>query len=104
MYYNQNDLEAVRSGDWKLHFPHTARTREGRPRDKDGLPGKYKPLPVGRELYNLKEDPAEARNLAADHPEVLAHLEALAEKTRADLGDDLTGRPPSRNRPPGRSE
>ncbi len=103
-YYNQNDLEAVRSGDWKLHFPHTARTMDGQPQGKDGLPGKYKPLPVGRELYNLKNDPAEARNLAAEHPEVLARLEALAEKTRADLGDDLTGRPPTRNRPPGRQE
>ena len=77
---------------------------DGQPQGKDGLPGKYKPLPVGRELYNLKNDPAEARNLAAEHPEVLARLEALAEKTRADLGDDLTGRPPSRNRPPSRLE
>ena len=103
-YYNKNDLEAVRAGDWKLHFPHKARTMEGQPQGRDGLPGKYKPLPVGRELYNLKDDRAEARNLAADQPEILARLEALAEKARADLGDDLTGRPPTRNRKPGGSQ
>jgi arylsulfatase A len=100
-YYNKNDLEAVRSGDWKLHFPHTARTMEGQPQGSDGLPGKYKPLDVGRELYNLRNDPGETRNLAEAHPEILARLESLAEKARADLGDDLTSRRPTGNRPVG---
>jgi arylsulfatase len=103
-YYNKNDLEAVRAGDWKLHFPHTARTMGGQPQGSDGFPGKYKPLPVGLELYNLKDDPSETHNLAAEQPQVLARLETLAEKTRADLGDELTGRRPTRNRPPGGSE
>jgi len=100
-YYNKNDLEAVRSGDWKLHFPHTARTMEGQPQGEDGLPGKYKPLTVSLELYNLKNDPGETHNRADAHPEVIARLEALAEKARADLGDDLTGRAPTRTRPAG---
>jgi hypothetical protein len=77
---------------------------EGQPQGSDGLPGKYKPLAVSLELYNLKNDPGETHNLADAHPEVIARLEALAEKARADLGDDLTGRPPTRNRPPGGSE
>jgi arylsulfatase A len=98
-YYNQNELQAVRSGEWKLFFPHKARTMEGQAPGADGKPGKYKPLAVGRELYNLGNDPAETRNLADAEPGVLARLEALAEKARADLGDDLTGRPPTGNRP-----
>jgi arylsulfatase A len=100
-YYNRNELQAVRSGDWKLFFPHTARTMDGQPQGSDGHPGKYKRLAVGRELYNLKNDPGETHNIADAHPEVLARLEALAEKARADLGDDLTGRAPTGNRPAG---
>ncbi len=98
-YYNKNELQAVRSGDWKLFFPHKARTMAGQAPGADGKPGKYTPLPVGRELYNLRIDPAETRNLADTEPEVIARLEALAEKARADLGDDLTGRQPTGNRP-----
>jgi arylsulfatase A-like enzyme len=100
-YYNKNELQAVRSGDWKLFFPHKARTMEGQTPGGDGKPGKYKPLAVGRELYNLRNDPGETRDLADAHPEVLTRLESLAEKARADLGDDLTGRAPTRSRPAG---
>jgi arylsulfatase len=56
---------------------------------------------VGRELYNLHNDPGETRNVADAHPAVLARLDALAEKARADLGDDLTSRAPTRSRPAG---
>jgi arylsulfatase A len=98
-YYNKNDLQAVRAGDWKLHFPHTSRTMDGQPPGKDGVPGKYKPLSVKRELYNLKIDRGETQNVAEGHPEVVTRLEALADRARADLGDDLTGKKPSRTRP-----
>jgi arylsulfatase len=100
-YYNKNELHAVRSGEWKLFFPHKARTMEGQLPGADGKPGKYKPLAVGRELYNLHNDPGETRNVADAHPAVLARLDALAEKARADLGDDLTSRAPTRSRPAG---
>jgi arylsulfatase A len=100
-YYNKNELHAVRSGEWKLFFPHKARTMEGQPPGADGKPGKYKPLAVGRELYNLQNDPGETRDLSDAHPEVLARLEALAEKARRDLGDDLTGRAATGSRPAG---
>jgi arylsulfatase A-like enzyme len=100
-YYNKNSLQAVRSGDWKLFFPHIARTVAGQTPRNDGLPSKYEPLHVERSLYNLRDDPAETRNIIAEHPEVVQKLESLAEGIRADLGDDLTGRPPAGNRPPG---
>lgn len=101
-YYNQNDLQAVRSGGWKLLFAHKSRTMEGQPPGADGHPGQYRPLTVGRSLYNLTSDPGETRDLSAEQPEVVERLEALAEKARADLGDDLTKRLPTGARPPGK--
>lgn len=103
-YYGANELQAVRSGDWKLFFPHTARSMQGQEPGRDGKPGKYKPLRVGRELYNVREDLAESRDVAAEHPEIVAKLEALAEQARADLGDSLTGRKGPGLREPGRAE
>lgn len=100
-YYNQNDLQAVRSGDWKLLFAHTSRTMDGQEPGKDGLPGKYRPLSVSHSLYNLANDPSETQDVASTHPEIVKQLEALAENIRADLGDDLTKRPATGARPPG---
>jgi arylsulfatase A-like enzyme len=101
-YYNQNDLQAVRSGEWKLLFAHTARTMQGQTPGKDGFPGKYRPLTVQRSLYNLASDPGETQEVSANYPEVVQRLESLAENARADLGDDLTKRPATGARPPGR--
>lgn len=101
-YYNRNDLQAVRQGDWKLMFAHTSRSMQGAEPGRDGIPGKYTQIKVGRALYNLKDDRAELRDVANDHPEIVARLEVLAEKARADLGDDLSGRPATGSRPAGR--
>jgi arylsulfatase A-like enzyme len=101
-YYAQNELQAVRSGDWKLFFPHKARSMQGQEPGKDGIPGKYKQLPVGLELYHLGDDLGETRNVAAENPEVVQRLQALAEKAREDMGDSLTKRVGKGSREPGR--
>ena len=98
-WYADNQLQAVREGNWKLFFPHTARTMTGQSPGRDGVPGRYRPLPVGRELYDLATDRAEARDVAAKHPGIVARLEALAEQARAELGDSLTKRRGSGGRP-----
>jgi arylsulfatase A-like enzyme/acetyl esterase/lipase len=100
-WYADNQLQAVREGNWKLFFPHTARSMAGQSPGRDGVPGKYRPLPVGRALHDLATDRAESRDVAAEHPEVVARLEALAERARADLGDSLTKRRGSGVRPAG---
>ena len=100
-YYNVNSLQAVRSGDWKLFFPHTSRSIEGQPPRDHGIPNKYRPLKVPQSLYNLRDDPGETQDVAAKHPDIVQKLETLAETIRADLGDDLTHRAPTGNRPPG---
>jgi arylsulfatase len=64
----------------------------------------YRVERTGLELYNLKEDIGESKNVAAKHPEVVRRLEALADKARADLGDSLTGKKGKRVRAPGQAD
>mgnify|MGYP003872853889 CR=1 FL=1 len=99
-YYWGRELQAVRSGPWKLHFPHTYPRPD--PPGADGRPGRYTELRIGPALFNLETDPGETRDVAAEHPEVVRRLEALAEAARADLGDSATGREGNGVRPPGR--
>ena len=46
LYYGTNELQAVRSGKWKLMLPHTYRTMQGQPPGKDGTPGKYRTVKI----------------------------------------------------------
>lgn len=101
-YYNTNELQAVRSGKWKLIFPHTYRTLGNQPKAKDGIPAKYTNVKSGLELYDLESDMGEKTNVADKHPDVVKRLEALAEQAREDLGDSLTKRVGKGVREPGR--
>lgn len=111
-FYAGDELHAVRSGKWKLHFAHPYLTTAGEP-GRGGKPsnwGKGAPraitdssmdaiasrhgqrverLPLS--LFDLDADPGEATNLADHNPEVVERLKRLAEPVRADLGDALTG-------------
>ncbi len=89
-YYNLGELQAVRSGPWKLILPHTARLIQDR--GHDGAPGKYKATMVGQSLYNLDDDLGETTDVAARHPEIVERLLGYAEKARSDMGDSLTKR------------
>ena len=60
-YYSRNNLQAVRSGQWKLH-------RDGK-------------------LYNLGKDIGEKTNVAARHPDVVKRLRAHLARGREDIGD-----------------
>ncbi len=75
-FYFGGQLQAVRSGPWKLYLP-----RE----QKQG--GGARGGPAEAELYHLGEDIGETHNLAAKHPEIVQRLLGLAEIIRADLGD-----------------
>lgn len=102
-YYHQNELQGVLSGDgrWKLYFPHQYRSLNGRVGTNDGLPIDYEQNQMGLELYDLENDIAETRDVSSEYPEVVARLEALAEKARMSMGDALTGRTGSETRPVG---
>ena len=102
-YYNRNHLEAMRCGRWKLHFPHGYRSMEGRERGAGGRPGTYDhDRRTGLELYDLETDVGEQIDVTAEHPEVVARLERLADRMRSDLGDRLTEQAPTGRREPGR--
>jgi arylsulfatase A len=102
-YYGQNELQAVRSGQWKLVFPHTYTSLNGRPGGQNGIPVKYERIKLATpELYDLRRDPEEKRDVASRHQAVVQRLEMLAEQCRNDLGDSLTGRTGAGVRQPGR--
>jgi arylsulfatase A len=101
-YYARNELQALRSGPWKLILPHTYRTLAGKPGGEEGMPVPYEQVRVGLELYHLGNDVGETRNVIEDHPRVKELLLALAEQARVELGDTLTERQGAGVREPGR--
>jgi arylsulfatase A len=90
-YYWNQELQAVRSGPWKLHFPHTYRSLQGQG-GHGGKPAPYVDRSTPLALFNLETDVGETHDVAAEHPKVVFRLEKLAEIAREDLGDSLTDR------------
>lgn len=121
-YYAGDELQAVRSGPWKLHVPHEYLS-PAQPTGKNGKPANFENLKpesmamsglrgiasrhgyllkkIEQTLYNLDDDLGETRDVAAQHPDVVARLLKLVEEARADLGDSLTKRQGSAVRPCG---
>ncbi len=65
-YFHGFDLQAVRSGAWKLHL-------------------------AKNELYNLADDPGETNNVAVANPDIVSRLKAFAESMNDDLGTSGSG-------------
>ncbi len=104
-YYKRNELEAVLSGDgrWKLYFPHTYRSLEGREGRSDGLPIPYNyQTKIDLALFDLKNDISETKNIVDEYPDKMLLLEQLADSVKIALGDDLDGIEGNENRPLGR--
>jgi arylsulfatase A len=124
-YYAGDELQAVRSGPWKLHLPHEYLT-PAQPPGKNGKPANFENLKpesmqvsglrgiasrhgyrvkkIEQSLYNLDEDVGETTDVASRHPDVVLRLLKLAEEARIDLGDSLTKRQGSGVRSCGRWE
>lgn len=102
-YYQQNELQAVRSGRWKLVLPHTYRTLDHPVTATNGVPAKYHQAKAALALYDLRNDVGETKDVAARHPEVVAALQRHVESARAELGDSLTGRVGRGARPAGKA-
>lgn len=121
-FYEGTALQAIRSGDWKLHLPHDYLTVAGPP-GKNGKPANFenlKPESIAQSgirgiasrhgydvrrlelsLFHLRQDPGEKQNVAEAHPEVVRRLLDLAEQARSDLGDSAAERPGKNVRPAG---
>lgn len=89
-YYQRNSLEAIRKKNWKLVFPHSAVTYKEKQPGRDGFPAPSVSAKFGMALYDLATDPGETMDLASRFPEVVKQLNALADRYRNQLGDDLT--------------
>ena len=97
-YYGRNDLQAIRSGPWKMHFPHKSRAGTG-PTPSHGIPVPYHYPEIGLSLFNLETDIGETTNLIYQHPDIVKRLNDLANRMRADLGDSRLGVQGKNNRP-----
>jgi len=102
-FYWGNELQAVRSGDWKLVFPHTFRSFVGPP-GADGKPNGYAQRKTELALYNLRDDISEQTDLKDKHPEIVAKLQKMADVYREEIGDSLQKKAGAGKRPPGRLE
>lgn len=80
-YYNCENLQAVRYGDWKLHLPRTAEQVPWWDKNKAFF---KLTQPV---LYNLRDDVTESKDVAAQHPEIVGRMVRMAEGTRKELGE-----------------
>lgn len=101
-FYWGGELQAVRSGRWKLHFPHTYTSLDGKPGGRLGRPTPYVQKRIELSLFDLEKDPAETTDVSAEHPEVVTRLQGLAASAREDLGDTATRQVGKGVRPPGR--
>lgn len=100
-YYWDRNLQAVRSGPWKLHFPHPYRSMNGKPGGKGGKPAAYTQKNIGLSLFNLEKDIGETTDISAEHPDVVERLKKLAEQMREELGDSALKMPGKGVRAPG---
>ena len=101
-FYYGTQLQAVRMGNWKLHFPHGYRTMAGRKGGTGGKPTAYSQAKIELSLFDLSSDIGEETNVADKHPEVVKQIQDLADKMRAELGDSGTKVRGSGTRQPGR--
>lgn len=113
-FWAGSELQAVRSGPWKLHFPHPYITvaaepgKNGKPSNWENMEPKsitqsgvegiasrhgYRVENIELSLFNLETDMGETKNVAEAHPEVVERLSKLAEPIRAALGDSLQNVP-----------
>jgi arylsulfatase A len=76
-FYHVEQLQAVRSGRWKLYLPLENVRKEGQ-RTASRFPGA---------LYDLVADIGETANLMDERGDVVKRLLEYAEKARADIGD-----------------
>ncbi|MCH5378263.1 MAG: sulfatase-like hydrolase/transferase, partial [Planctomycetes bacterium] len=88
-YYHMDQLQAVRSGKWKLYLPLPAKRIDLR----------AKTAASKAQLFDLQADIGETTDVASAHPEIVALLSGYADAARQDLGD--AGREGRNRRPVG---
>jgi len=82
-YYLSVQLQAVRSGQWKLHLAHDYQTipQPG----VDGSHGEEQTASIPLSLFDLDTDPGETTDLAAQYPDIVTQLTDAAAAFDADI-------------------
>lgn len=84
-YYRGWDLEAVRSGKWKLHLPHNynhvIKSDSGNVHGRKGIKSE-----IELSLFDLSKDIGEQDNIADENPDIVKSLLAKVEEMKKDLG------------------
>ena len=81
-YYQRTQLQAVRSGKWKLHLPRKADDLWGHYSKAEDDIDVQSPM-----LFDLEADIAETTDVAAQYPSVVDTLLQFAKHARTDIGD-----------------
>lgn len=103
IYYNTNELQAMRWKNWKLYFPHTYNSMEGVTPGYDSKRAQTKQVKLESiELYDLDSDKGEKINVASRFPEIVSKMNEMADEIRKKIGDNLKGIKGTENREPGR--
>ena len=89
-YYNSENLQAVKKGKWKLHFP---RTKAQAPFWDKGNEFFKISKPV---LYNIEVDINERNDVADLYPNVVAELSTLRSQMQTKLGEHMQRGPEQR--------
>jgi arylsulfatase len=84
LYHNGARLTAVRHKDFKLVF---ARPAGGEMPYMPGFVTSHIEALPAQQLYQLSDDPTESTDISSKHPDVTKLINAIATKSRADLGD-----------------
>jgi arylsulfatase len=102
-YYHVNELHGIRYGKWKMYFPHKYRSLNGRKGGVNGFPVDYEYNTIDNiELYDLSVDISETNDVAGENPDIVAIIQSLGSKIRSELGDSLTDKIGTGNRPVGK--
>jgi len=81
-FYHHEELQAVRSGSWKLHIPHRFRSIRSARLSSPDHPGAYVQDSIGLALFDLNTDIGETTNVASENPEMVEKLLGLIEDAR----------------------
>jgi len=76
-FYAREDLQAIRADQWKLYLPASDTTRNQA----------KKSAPATAQLFDVRTDVHEDKEVSAQNPAVVARLLKLADNIRAEIGD-----------------
>ena len=97
VHHSINGSFAIRQGKWKLAFcPDSGGWSNPVPPSGKKNAANAEPIKDWVQLFDLEADPAETKNLASEHPELVAQLTALAQRT-IDAGRSTPGAPQKNN-------